>query len=207
MIGLGASALLLVIAVLAAVGTVHLSTHSAATATAQFEHSLADVRAVRHAARELRVAGRSYVANGDRLALTGARTVLAAATDRLHDAQFATVVRDARALAALVDAATANSDHDVTSFDVTIERTTRTLELTSDSLIAAAHSRLAARLDLIAHRARRGELTAAVLMLVGLAALFGCVATFLRALPSSPRPPSTADLPAPDPDTDPKLLT
>lgn len=207
MIGLGASALLLVIAMLAAIGTLHISTHSAAAATREFEHSLADVRAVRHAARDLRVAGRSYVANGDRLALTGARTVLAAATDRLHDAQFATVVRDARALAALVETATTNGDHDVTSFDITIERTTRTLQLTSDSLIAAAHSRLTAKLDTIAHRARRGELTAGVLTLVGLAALFGCVATFLRTLPSPPPSHSSVDVTAPDPESDPKLLT
>lgn len=205
--GLTASALLLTLAVLAAVGTLHLSMRGAAAATDAFERDLADVRAVRHAARDLRTAGRSYVANGDRLALVGARTVLAAATERLHDARFVTVVRDAHALAALIESSATSSTHDVTSFDVTIERATRTLELTSDSLIAAAHAELAARLDRIAHRARRGEWTAGVLTLVGLAALFGCVATFLRTVPPAPPSRSSPDSSDSDAGAAPSVLT
>ncbi|HSN29082.1 MAG TPA: hypothetical protein VLT45_22495 [Kofleriaceae bacterium] len=199
--GLAASAILVLLAVLAAVASLHISTQTAATATADFERDLADVRAIRHAARDVRAAGRSYVVNGDRLALAGARVVLATATDRLHDARFAAVVRDARALEATVESSTKTTDHDVASFDTAVDRGTRTLETTSDVFIATAQARLGAKLDAVARSARRGELTAGVLLLVGLAALFGCVASFVRAVQWRVPASTAADEPKrPDPE-------
>ena len=205
--GLAAAAILVVLAVVAAVASLRGSTHSAIAATEAFERDLADVRAVRHAARDLRAAGRSYVAHGDRLAISGARGVLGSATDRLHDARFATVVRDARALAMQIASSTASENHDLAAFDAMIEHATRTLALSSDTFIAGEQLQLAAKLESLARAATRAELVAGVLTLVGLAAMFGCVATFLRTVQRVPPLQPRAETEEPARHSDPTLLT